>query len=329
VTTPSLLVGVDGGQTATKVLVADRSGRMLAAGRGRAFDHFRAKGGVENNRAAIREGVEQALAAAGSGIDAVAAIALGLTGVRTGSPESVFAEDIARELLPGVPQTVVADYESNLAGANGGQPGVVVIAGGGSIGFGVTADGRQAITSGYGYLLGDEGSAYSIGRAAIIAAARARDGRDEQTALQQIVLDALGVDEMRGVPAVVYSETFTRDGISQLAPLVVRAAEDGDAVASRIVTWAGNELALTALAVIKRLFEPGEQVSVAITGGVFSAGEAILGPFRTTLAEQWPGATPHTPRFPPAVGAVIFAARAAGIEPDEAWLERVGETLPQ
>lgn len=328
-TTPSLLVGVDGGQTATKVLVADRSGRILAAGRGRAFDHFRAKGGVENNRAAIREGVEQALTAAGAGLDEVAAIALGLTGVRTGSAESVFAEDIASELLPGVPQAVMADYESNLAGANGGRPGVVVIAGGGSIGFGVTADGRQAITSGYGYLLGDEGSAYSIGRAAIIAAARARDGRDEPTALQQIVLDALGVDEMRGVPAVVYSERFTRDGISQLAPLVVQAAADGDPVAARIVTWAGTELALTALSVIKRLFEPGERVSVAITGGVFGAGEAILGPFRATLAEQWPGATPHSPRFPPAVGAVIFAARAAGIEPDGAWLERVGETLPE
>ncbi len=328
-TTPSLLIGVDGGQTATKVLVADRSGRILAAGRGRAFDHFRAKGGPENNRAAIREGVSQALDAAGAGLDDVAAIAFGLTGVRTGSPETAFAEEIARDLLPGVPHSVVADYESNLAGANGGQPGVVVIAGGGSIGFGVTSDGRQAIASGYGYLLGDEGSAYSIGRAAIIAAARARDGRDEATTLWPIVLDALGVDDIRNVPALIYSEQFTRDGISQLAPLVVQAAADGDAVASRIVTWAGEELALTALAVIKQLFEPGEQVGVAITGGVFSAGELILEPFRNKLAEQWPGATPHTPRFPPAVGAVIFAARVAGIEPDVAWLARVGDTLTQ
>lgn len=327
-TTRSLLVGVDGGQTATKVLVADRTGRILAAGRGRAFDHFRAKGGFENNRAAIREGVAAALAEAGAELDDVAAIALGLTGVRTGGPESVFAGEIAGELLPGVPQTVVADYESNLAGANGGRPGVVVIAGGGSIGFGVTADGRQAITSGYGYLLGDEGSAYSIGRAAIIAAARARDGRDEPTVLEPMVLEALDVAEMREVPAVVYSEHFTRDGISRLAPLVVQAAGDGDPVASRIVTWAGTELALTALSVIKRLFAPGERVGVAVTGGVFGAGEAILGPFRATLVEQWPGATPHTPRFPPAVGAVIFAARAAGIEPDDDWLARVAETLP-
>lgn len=328
-TTPSLLVGVDGGQTATKVLVGDRSGRIVGSGRGRAFDHFRAKGGVENNRAAIQEGVSQALGVATAGLDDVAAIAFGLTGVRTGSPETRFAEEIARDLLPGVPHTVVADYESNLAGANGGQPGVVVIAGGGSIGFGVTAEGRRAVASGYGYLLGDEGSAYSIGRAAIIAAARARDGRDEQTTLLPIVLDALGVADMRDVPALIYSERFTRDGISNLAPLVVQAAQDGDAVAARIVAWAGRELALTALAVIKQLFEPGEPVGVAITGGVFSAGEAILGPFRATLDEQWPGATPHTPRFPPAVGALIFAARAAGIEPDDAWLERVGESLPE
>ena len=70
---------------------------------------------------------------------------------------------------------------TNLAGASGGDPGVVLIAGGGSIGFGVTADGREALAGGFGYLLGDEGSAFDIGLRAIAAACRAEDRRGEPT----------------------------------------------------------------------------------------------------------------------------------------------------
>jgi glucosamine kinase len=328
VTTRSLLVGVDGGQTATKVLLTDGPGRVLGAGRGRAFDHFRVKGGYERNQSAIREGIEQALAASGATTRDVAAIGLGLTGVRTGGPEAPFAEAMARELLPNAAISVVADYESNLAGANGGQPGVVVIAGGGSIGYGVTADGRQALASGYGYLLGDEGSAYYIGRRAIIAALRARDGRGEATTLQNLVLTTFGISDMRDVPSVVYSADFSRDGISRLAPLVVAEAERGDKVALAIVTTAGEELALTALSVIRQLHEPGEPVTVAKTGGVFSAGAVIQDPFHATLEAGWPGAAARAPRFPPVVGATIFAARAAGVESDAAWLDAVAASLP-
>ena len=329
-TTRSLLVGVDGGQTATKALVAAPSGRLLGAGEGRAIDHFRVKGGLERNRAAIGEAVRRAMDAAGAELDDVAAIALGLTGLPTGGPETPLAEAIARELTPNAHVTVVADYESNLAGATGGQPGVVIIAGGGAIGFGVTADGRQALASGYGYLLGDEGSAFSIGRAAIIAAARARDGRGEPTALEAIICSALGIATMRDVASVIYNERFSRDGISRLAPLVVDAAGAGDPVAQGIVRWAGEELALTALSIIRQLHphQPGAPVRVAITGGVFRAGPLIQDPFRSTLAAGWPGATAHPPRFSPMVGAVIFAARAAGIEPDKAWLNEVAASIP-
>ncbi|MBA2520838.1 MAG: hypothetical protein H0V24_14330 [Chloroflexia bacterium] len=327
-TARSLLVGVDGGQTATKVLVTDRSGRVLGTGRGRAFDHFRVKGGHERNRVAIDEGVRQALAAAGASAGDVAAIGLGLTGVRTGGPEAPLAEAIARALAPNAAISVVADYESNLAGATGGAPGVVVIAGGGAIGFGVTADGRQALASGYGYLLGDEGSAFDIGRRAIIAAARAGDGRDEMTALLDLVLTAYDISDIRDVPNVIYNESFSRDGISQFAPVVVAAAGRGDPVALEIVTTAGVELALTALSVIRQLHEPGAAVPVAITGGVFSAGDLVQKPFRATLEAGWPGATAFAPRYPPVVGAAIFAARAAGIEPDTSWLAAVAASLP-
>ena len=325
-TAKQLLIGVDGGQTATKVVVTDASGRVLGTGEAPPIDHFRAEGGVARNRTVIHGGIHAALAEAGEPNDRVAAVALGLTGMLTGDPVSARAAAIVTDLLPQAAVTVVGDYETNLAGATGGEPGVVVIAGGGAIGFGVTGDGRQALASGYGYLLGDEGSAFWLGLAAINAASRADDGRGPATALLPIVLETLRIATMREAPPVVYREGFARDTISHLAPRVCAVAA-GDEVAAALVERAGHELGLTALAVIRQLHDAGEPVAVAITGGVFNAGEVIEVPFTATLLAGWPAAIVQRPRLPPVLGGAIFASRLAGIEVDEAWLGNAGATL--
>src|SRR4051812_42434612 len=152
----SLLVAVDGGQTSTKALVATPEGRVLARGRGGPSDHFHIEGGVEKNRIAIHGAIGAALAAAGKGPVDVGSVALGLTGAPARGSQNPVVQEIVRELLDPAEIVVVPDYVTNLAGASGGEPGVVLIAGGGAIGFGVTEDGREAIAGGFGFLLGDE-----------------------------------------------------------------------------------------------------------------------------------------------------------------------------
>lgn len=324
----ALLLGVDGGQTATKALLARLDGQVLAAGRGGPSDHFHATGGEEKNRRAIHAAIRSALAAAAVPPEAVVGIALGLTGALTGGGVNAVVEKIVREIIRPEQVTVVPDFVTNLAGASGGEPGVVVIAGGGAIAYGVTADGREAISGGFGYLLGDEGSAFDIGRQAVSAAARASDGRGPPTTLEAIVRSALELTTMRDVTRVVYGAGFSRDRLSLLAPLVVDAARTGDVVARRIVTIAGEELATSAVAVIRRLYPPGEPATVYLTGGVFQAGDLILEPLRATLHEGWPEADARLPIHPPVVGALILARRASGREVDAAWLAKVAASLP-
>jgi N-acetylglucosamine kinase-like BadF-type ATPase len=323
----SLLVAVDGGQTATKALIARRDGAVLGAGRGGPSDHFHGAGGVEKNRLAIHEAVRSALAAVGADPRDVASIGLGLTGAPVGGEQTPIVGEIVREILPAAIVTVVPDYVTNLAGASGGEPGVVLIAGGGSIGFGVTADGREALAGGFGYLLGDEGSAFDIGRRAISAACRAEDRRGEATTLVNVVLEHFDIATMRVIPRVVYRAGFAREQISLLAPAVSAAAGAGDAEARRIMAAAGEELACIAVGVMRQLFQSGENVTVYLTGGVFSAGECLLGPFGTALHARWSSATWRFPRFPPAVGGLILAARAIGQTPDASWLETISESL--
>ena len=129
-----LLMAVDGGQSATKALIARRDGAVLGSGRGGPSDHFHGTGGIEKNRRAIHEAVLSALSAAGADAGDVASIGLGLTGAPTGGEQNSIVDEIVREILPAATVTVVPDYVTNLAGASAGEPGVVLIAGGGSIG---------------------------------------------------------------------------------------------------------------------------------------------------------------------------------------------------
>jgi glucosamine kinase len=322
-----VLLAIDGGQTATKALVARADGTVLGSGLGGPSDHFHIEGGVEKNRRAIVGAIDDVLAVTGCAPEQVAAAGLGLTGAPTGSRAPEIVVGIVHERVTPQEITVVPDYVTNLAGASGGQPGVVLIAGGGAIGYGVTAQGEEAIAGGYGFLLGDEGSAFDIGLRAIAAASRGADRRTEPTALQDVVMEHFEVERMRLLPRIVYAAGFSRERISLLAPKVVQTAEAGDIAAIEILQDAGKELALTALGVIRQLFEPGTAVGVYMTGGVFKAGELLMEPFRTVLQAAWPAAEPHEPRFPPAVGGLILAAQSVGMTVDAAWLDRVDATL--
>ena len=321
-----LLLGIDGGQTATKSLLARLDGTVLATGTGGPFDHFHSSAGAAKNRAALQGAIHSTLTAAHARPEDVLAIGLGLTGVFSGADSTPVVMEIVRDHLPTAAITVRPDFTTNLAGASGGKPGVVVIAGGGAIAYGVTADGREGLSSGFGYLIGDEGSAFDIGRRAITSAARASDGRDPPTALEDTIRAAFNIDAIRDITRIVYGEGFSRERISQLAPVVVAAADAGDRAALRIVSHAGEELACAALAVIRQIHDPPEAPTVFVTGGLFQAGERLLAPFRSTLTRGWPQAVVGFAAHPPVVGALIEARRTAGPPVDSTWLSKVAST---
>lgn len=324
--TKDLMLAIDGGQTATKSVLATRDGTILAHGRGTPCDHIHGPNGVERNRKAIHSAARSALTAAGRDASDIVAVGLGLTSAPRESEAMVIFRQIVRELCDPVAIWVDTDFVSNLYGASAGEPGVVVIAGGGSIGYGVDHCGNEAVSAGLGYLFGDDGSAWYLGLQALIAAQRAADKRGEPTALLHFVLDHYGLTTVRDIIRIVYDKDFTRDQISTIAPDVVRIAEH-DAVARQIVTTGGDRLAEIALGAIRQLYAPGDAVDVYPTGGVFAAGQLVTEPFQARLARDWPSATVRTPRFPPAVGSLIQALRTLGDEITPEVLERIEQTI--
>jgi N-acetylglucosamine kinase-like BadF-type ATPase len=308
-----LVLAIDGGQTSTKALIADTRGVILGRGTGSPCDHINGPHGYERNRAAIHSASLAAVADAGIDPADIVAAGMGLTSAPPELRVQPLFEAMLRKIADPEHIWINHDVAANLAGASAGEPGVVVIAGGGSIGYGVDANGNEAKAGGMGFLMGDEGSAWWIGLHAVRAAAEAVDGRGEATELLPFVLEHFNLPTIRHIVGIIYAPDFTRDRIAGISPDVVRIATT-DAVAHDIVTSAGRKLAGLAIAVSRQLFTRETAVDIYPTGGVFSAGELVMAPFRTAVDEAWPDAKIREPQFSPEYGALFQAYRLMGVE---------------
>lgn len=286
-----LFLGVDGGQSGTTAAIGDETGRILGTGRARACRHPGA--------------FEAAVSAAGFADALFQAACFGLSG---GQPET---ETAARAAVRAQQYVFTHDAAIALTGALGGDPGVIVIAGTGSMAFGRNADGREARAGGWGYLFGDEGGAFEIVRGALRAALRQEEGWGARTALRELLLAATGAESANQLMHRFYTPEFPRENVAALAPLVDQAAASGDAVAQELLNAAGQALAALAGVVRARLFGQGEAVTISYSGGVFRS-PAVLARFRM-LAELEEGTRVREPQYSPAEGALLMAYRAAGI----------------
>lgn len=243
-----LFLGVDGGGTKTRAVVVDAAGIERGAATGAGANPHRA--GVERAVEAITATATEAARLAGARLP-LAAAWLGLSGLDAPADYAALAPRLAS--LAGATH-LVNDAELLLA-ALPMQVGVALIAGTGSIAVGRNAAGATTRVGGWGHALGDEGSGYALGGAALVAAARAADGRGEPTILLERILSAWGLAEARQLIARVYAGA---DGgatapVAQVATVVLQAARDGDAVAQGIVQRGADELALATLTTARAL----------------------------------------------------------------------------
>lgn len=303
-----LFLGIDGGQTSTTAWIGDETGRVLGTGRAGPCNHARAAEGRARFRRAIRGAVGSACAAAGLAPETAAfeAACLGLSG----GPEE--KEALFRELVQARRWRLTHDADVALSGATGGGPGVIVIAGTGSIAFGRNAEGKTARAGGWGYIFGDEGGAFDLARQALRAALRYEEGWGPPTALRQALLDATGASNANDLLHRFYGDEYPRQRIAALAPLVGECAVNGDAVALELLHQAGQQLATLAAAVRRQLFAPEEAVVVSFAGGVFE-NPYTRERFRAVVELEAANRV-EPPRFPPVAGALIEAWRLAGLD---------------
>jgi N-acetylglucosamine kinase-like BadF-type ATPase len=305
----ALFLGVDGGQSSTKALIGDEAGRVLGTGMGGPCNHVGAAEGREKLARAVRESV--ALAREQAGLDPqrmqFEAACFGMSG-GPADKQAILAEILrAKKLI------VTHDALIALAGATGGEPGVVTIAGTGSIAFGRNAAAKTARAGGWGFLFGDEGSGFDIARQALRAALRFEEGWGPQTALYRSLLDAAGAADANELMHRLYTREWPRPRVAALANLVDNAALAGDELARDILLNAAQQLATLAVSVRRRLFTRGEATMVCYIGGVFRSG-MLLERYRQ-LVELEDGTRSGPPRYNPAAGALLEAYRAAGLQP--------------
>jgi N-acetylglucosamine kinase-like BadF-type ATPase len=316
-----LFLGLDGGQSSTTALVGDENGRVLGVGRAGPCNHAGEAEGREKFVQALSACVLDALAQASELLPKAAAPAEEATAnvIRfeyaclgfSGGPAD--KEALAREIVHAKNYAFTHDALIALSGATAGEPGVVTIAGTGSIAFGRNSGGRTARAGGWGHTFGDEGGAFDLVRKAVRAALRFEEGWGPPTALRDALLEAAGsAGNMNDLLHRFYTSEFPRARIAAFAPLVNEVALAGDAVARDILNDAAQSLATIAAAVREQLFAPGEIVTMSYAGGAFRS-VMLLERFRL-LVELVDGTRVTAPRFGPAAGALIEAYRLAGIE---------------
>lgn len=296
-----LLLGIDGGGTTTRALLAAAANpaQILATGFAGPSNQ-RAVGpllAMQNLDAAVNAAFEQ------SGLPrcTVAAACLGLAGADRDSDRGVVLQWASEARLADHVR-VVNDAVPLLSAGTGTGFGVALIAGTGSLAWGCNASGDSTRAGGWGWLMGDEGSAWAIGSAVLKAVVCAADGRGPLTALAPAVCEQLQISTASDLVARIYSAEIPRALIAELAPLAFTLAEADDAVASSIISNAGRDLAVMARTVADRLKLP-QQLPLAAAGAVLTQQPALLQAVVQHLS--------HNQRYSPVVTVVHNAAEGA------------------
>jgi N-acetylglucosamine kinase-like BadF-type ATPase len=204
---------------------------------------------------------------------------------------------------------VVNDALVALVAGVGSEPGVVLIAGTGSIAYGVNPAGLAARAGGWGFVLGDEGSGYWIGRQALAAVVREADGRAAPTQLTPLVLEHFHLAKVDGLVREVYDRGLNRHAIAAIAGLVGKARDGGDVTSAEILNRASDELTRAASSVVSRLEMRGLAFGTVLSGGMFRAIPWLVTDVTRGLAEVAPRSVVTPLRVEPAMGAVHLALR--------------------
>jgi N-acetylglucosamine kinase-like BadF-type ATPase len=308
-----VLVGIDGGGSKTLVAMADATGQVIELARGRATSPLER----DNWGEALAEQVRDVAARADL-------IAVGAALPAYGEVEAVSAaqERVIGELFGAVPARVLNDVDAAHIGAFGGGPGILILAGTGSMAWARDDAGVSHRTGGWGEIVGDEGSGYWLGKQVLGAVSKAIDGRGGQTGMVAGVFNLLRLDladkvnELEGWASRLDEP---RTQIASLARVALSHAEDGDMVARTIADAAADELAWHVRTLERKLAAPSMAWSYA--GGLFQS--AVL---REAVVARI-GRQPRLPLLPPIGGALLSAAQHIGLTITDEFVARMASSL--
>jgi N-acetylglucosamine kinase-like BadF-type ATPase len=295
------VLGIDVGGTKTVCLLADEEARIIAEGREEGAN-LQGAGELALEKV-LHSVMEKTLDGTGT---LPLAICLGIAGVDRTSDEAVVRSIMSRigykaRIL------VVNDALIALQAGVGDEPGIVIVSGTGSIAYGRNDRGEAARAGGWGYVLGDEGSGYWIGRLALRAVVRHADGRGRSTSLTPLLLAHFRVERAAELIHKIYHEELSPRAIASVARYLQRARDEGDMVATGILNRAADELVMAATAVMARLDLGNRKFTFVLSGGMFRAIPWFYDQMRLLLPALAPRSRVIRLDQEPALGAVLFA----------------------
>jgi len=323
--TRPLVIALEGGGSKTVAIAVDADGHVIA--HGKAGSSLALYVGDESSL----DAVDTALSAAADQIDAgrVTVIASAMVGKGYATDPRVSA----RERFPHARHVQMGESDAALVGATLSTTGAVVLAGTGSFGWAVGEGGGTGHAGGGGPLVGDEGSGHWIAIEAMRRGMWAIDGRGGPTVLLEAIQGHYGLEHYGHIIGRLYGrDKMSRRDIASLAPVVCRAADEGDAVARLVLEQAAEQLAHLVVTAIGKVLQRGDGwadgIPFGCNGGVGLGSGLLRGMVAARVADEVPDISACDPRLPPVGGVAIQALREAGIEVEGDVLAQLQRSLP-
>jgi N-acetylglucosamine kinase-like BadF-type ATPase len=310
-----LVLAVDGGNSKTDVVLVDTDGRTLgrARGPGSSPHHLGTAGAVDLLDKLIDEVAAQAGLPPERPFAALAEIYL--AGVDFPNEQQEVAEAVGQQ---GWASEHVVDNDTYalLRAGTDSPDAVAVVCGAGINCVAVAADGRHARFASLGRISGDWGGGWELGDQALWSAARAVDGRGPATALSAMVPRHFGLPDVPAVYEAIHFRRLDQDRLIELAPTVLAASRNGDAVARSIVLTLADEIVTMVRAALARLGTIDLPTVVVLGGGVLTSRDPVLlDAIDTRLAETVPSARSVVTEVDPVVGAALLGLDRLGASP--------------
>jgi len=301
----SYIAGVDGGASKTVALIADENGRILGEGRAGSSNYHNV--GVQVASLAVKNALKQAKSNAGV-IEKPDICVVALAGIDS-EQDMKTASHFVKNARIAKTSIVIHDSVAAIYATTRGRPGIVVNSGTGSFAAGINGKGTYARAGGWGYIVGDEGSAYDIGLQAIKMTFRSFDGREEETKLTEILKRRFRVKQVDDLISQIYRNGLTVEQIAAVAPMVITSARK-DMISRKILNEAGTQLGELVCAVAVRLNMTGVEFPVAAVGGNFKSGGYLIRALKSKVRRCCPKARVIQVHVEPAQGSLSLAVEA-------------------
>lgn len=301
-------LGIDGGASKTFCVLGDERSIL---GHGTAGSSNVTRVGEAAARKSLKASISHACDAARISPAQITSTCVGAAGA---ARENVRAQlhRFVSETVYGEVQ-IVGDMIVALQAAFSDGPGVVVVAGSGSIAYGRDASGATVRAGGWGFAISDEGSGYWIGRRAVAATMRICDqNAQSEFPLLHEILKVFGLETREQL--VVMANGNPAPDFASLTPVIISLSENGDENAQAVLSAAGEELAKLTLVVLGRLFKDAASVPVAMSGGVFEHSAFVRQVFYNYLSPAFPAAVTNPTVVQPVLGALELARKFAPVD---------------